>query len=292
MYRTYSVPRFFSLLVLDVFIFGICGVFFLVGRNFFTSAGNTAEESVKLPVMMYHSVYGDKPSEFVVTPEQLESDLSWLSSHGYKTVTAGQVIAYANGRGELPEMPVMITFDDGCYNNLVYLLPLLEKYDMTAVISVVGTYTDNEAVNDPHVPAYSYLTWDDIGLLAKSGRIELGNHTYDMHSLHSGRSGCGKLDGESEEDYRRALNEDIARLQRDFIEHTGEAPVVFAYPFGKVSRESIPVLRENGILMTLTCREKVNTVSRDPACLYGIDRFNRSGLYSTEEYMGKIFSFQ
>ena len=64
--------------------------------------------------------------------------------------------------------------------------------------------------------------------------------------------------------------------------------VVFTYPFGAVSRESLPVIRENGFLMTLTCREKENYITRDPDCLYGIGRFNRSGLTSTEEYMRKI----
>ena len=285
MYRTYSVSRFLGLLLLDAFIFSVCGIFFLV---FVSSADSREEAAVTLPVLMYHSVCNGEPTEYRVTPEQLESDLEWLSENGYKSVTAAEVTAYANSRGDLPEKPVMITFDDGYYNNLAYALPLLEKYDMTAVVSVVGEYTDKDAAADPHVPSYSYLTWGDIGELSDSGRVEIGAHTYAMHSLYSGRKGCGKLAGEYEQEYRDALSEDIRLQQKGFKEHLGYVPTVFAYPFGNVSRESVPVLRENGYLMTLTCRELPNRITRDPDCLYGIGRFNRSGLYSTEEYMSEI----
>ena len=188
MYRTYSVSRFLGLLLLDAFIFSVCGIFFLV---FVSSADSREEAAVTLPVLMYHSVCNGEPTEYRVTPEQLESDLEWLSENGYKSVTAAEVTAYANSRGDLPEKPVMITFDDGYYNNLAYALPLLEKYDMTAVVSVVGEYTDKDAAADPHVPSYSYLTWEDIGELSDSGRVEIGAHTYAMHSLYSGRKGCG-----------------------------------------------------------------------------------------------------
>ena len=288
MYRSYSVSRFFWLLAADAVIFTLCAAFFLVGRSFFSSADSRPEQPVRLPVIMYHSIYGDTPSEYVVTPAQVENDLRWLSENGYKSVTAEQLIAYAQGSGGLPLKPVMITLDDGYYNNLTCLQPLIEKYDMTAVVSVVGSYTDNDAARDPHIPCYSYLTWDDLALLTGSGRVELGNHTYDMHSLYSGRTGCKRKDGETEEDYRKALGEDISRLQAEFSANLGIAPRVFTYPFGAVSRESLPVRRENGFLMTLTCRERPNYITRDPDCLYGIGRYNRSGLLSTAEFMRKI----
>lgn len=248
-----------------------------------------ADEPVPLPVIMYHSIYTDTPSEYAVTPEQVENDLQWLKNNGYGTVTAEQVIAYTQHRGDLPENAVMITLDDGFYNNLSVLVPLLEKYDMTAVVSVVGSYIDNDAVKDPHNPKYSYLTWEDIGSLIKSGRIETGNHTYAMHSLYDGRIGCSINEGESEEEYRTALSDDIQRLQEEFHDKIGFYPVIFTYPFGSVSRESLPVIRDSGFFMTLTCREQMNYITRERDCLYGIGRYNRSGFYTTEEYMARLF---
>ncbi len=268
-------------------------VIFSIGASlilFGTALLTKAEEPVRLPVIMYHSIYTDSPTEYAVTPAQVEGDLQWLKSNGYTTVTAEQVIAYTRNQGDLPQNGVMITLDDGFYNNLSVLVPLLEKYDMTAVFSVVGSYVENDAVKDPHNPQYSYLTWEDISELTKSGRVELGNHTYGMHSLYDGRIGCSKNEGESELDYRNALNNDIQHLQNSFYENVGFFPVIFTYPFGSVSRESLPVIRDGGFLMTLTCRELPNYITRDPNCLYGIGRYNRSGLYSTEQYMNMLFA--
>ena len=287
MYHCYSPGRFLRLLVLDAVIFSVCALCFLVGRTVMTFAEGLSGQEVRLPVIMYHSVGGNAPSEYVVTPEQLEEDLCWLKEHGYTSVTARQICSYTEGRGSLPNRPVLITLDDGFYSNLSVLLPLLEKYDMYAVVSVVGKYTDINAAADPHNTLYSYLTWDDIHELQESGRVEIGNHTYDMHSL-SPRRGCAQMAGESDEDYTAALREDIFALQYALHEHTGTMPFVFAYPFGSVSQAGMPVLREAGMLMALTCREQINTIVRDPECLYGVGRLNRSGLLSTEEFMSKI----
>lgn len=275
-----------QVLYIAVIIFLIGATLIIWGKSLLTKA----EEPIPLPVIMYHSIYTDTPTEYAVTAEQVEADLQWLKNNGYQTVTAEQVIAYTRHRGNLPEKAVMITLDDGFYNNLSVLVPLLEKYDMTAVVSVVGSYVDNNAIKDPHNPQYSYLTWEDIDELVSSGRIETGNHTYGMHSLYDGRIGCSRNNGETEEEYHKALTEDIQQLQGEFRENIGFSPVVFTYPFGSVSRESLPVIRDSGFLMTLTCREQMNYITREPNCLYGIGRYNRSGLYTTEEYMARLFN--
>ena len=237
---------------------------------------------------MYHSIFNGTPQDYIVTPEQAESDLKWLRSNGYTTVSAQQLCDYTLGIGELPEKPVMITLDDGYYNNLSVYLPLLEKYDMCAVVSVVGSYTEKLAAADPHKDAYSYLTWEDIRKLISSGRVEIGCHTYDMHSLKNGRNGCTRNSDESLEEYLSIFAEDTGLLRNALNENCGIMPIVFAYPFGSISRESLPVLKDSGIKLTLTCYEKPNYITRDPDCLYGIFRYNRSGLVSTEEYMSRI----
>ncbi|MDE6035572.1 MAG: polysaccharide deacetylase family protein [Ruminococcus sp.] len=289
MYECRSAKRFFGLLLIDAVVFTVCALFFFVGRNFFSSSADSGtEEGIFLPVIMYHSVYGDSPEEYIVTPSQFDADMSWLTENGYTSVTAQQLTDYVNGKGNLPEKPVMITLDDGCYNNLSEVLPILEKYDMHAVVSVVGEYTDVTAENDPHIPAYSYLTWEDIQKLTESGHVEIGNHTYNMHTFRGERQGCAKNPEESESDYRELLYDNLSRLQNEIHKHTGKMPVVFAYPFGFRSAESTPVIRELGFTITLTCTEKPNYIVRNPDCLYGLNRYNRNGLYSTGEFMESV----
>lgn len=288
MYECYTAKRFFRLIMLDIIIFSICFIFFFIGKGIaFSADDKSRDEKVFLPIIMYHSIKNNSPNDYSVTPEQLENDLRYLKNNGYTSVTAQQLVDYTSGKGQLPEKPVLITLDDGFYNNLYYLVPLLEKYDMYAVISVVGSFVDNNAYADPHALQYSYLTWDDINELLDSGRIEIGNHTYNMHSNGSTRKGCSINPGESCEEYNEILKSDITLLQTEIHEHTGTLPFVFAYPYGYISKESMPVIKENGFLITLTCYERPNYIIRDPDCLYGLDRFNRSGNYSTEEFMQK-----
>ncbi len=284
MYKCFDIRRSMKLLLPVI----CAAVTLIIGTECFFSSAHNSNDTAFLPVIMYHSVYGSIPQEYVVTPQQLESDLKWLKDNGYTAVSAEEVSDHAHGISTLPERAVMITFDDGCYNNLSKALPLLEKYDMKAVVSIVGRYTDEYAPADAHCDAYSYLTWDDISELVKSGRIEIGNHTYDMHSLKGIRKGCSKADGETDSEYRKNLKSDLQLLQNEILSHIGTAPKVFAYPFGCVSREGLPVIRELNFEMTLTCREGANYITRDTDCLMGIFRYNRSGLCSTNEFMCRI----
>ena len=199
------------------------------------------------------------------------------------------IINYVENKTDLPDKPVLITADDGFYNNYYYLLPLLEKYDMKATISVVGYYSEVLAENDPHVPQYSYLTWEDIKQCIDSGRIEIGNHTYDMHSI-SERKGCSKLEYESEEEYEKIFLDDIGVMQTTVKMNTGITPVVFAYPYGCISPESIPLLKKIGFSAALTCFEKPNYITHDKNCLFSINRYNRPAGMSTEEFMKKLLS--
>lgn len=246
-----------------------------------------AETTISLPILMYHSVTEGAESDYRIQPETFSSDLHYLKENGYTTVSAAQLIEYTNGIGTLPEHPVMLTFDDGFYNNYSLVLPLLEEYDMCAVISIVGEFTDELAPESPHVDAYSYLTWADLQALLDSGRVELGSHTYALHN-DTGRCGCSITAGESEDTYHMLLLEDLGMLQTRFQEELQMQPVLFAYPYGFLCSESRSVLQELGILMTLNCREATNQITRDPRCLYGLNRYNRYGNCDTATWMQRL----
>lgn len=242
-------------------------------------------EGVFLPVIMYHSIR-DSANDYQLSPAALESDLRYLRDNGYEAVTVSELSAYTKGEGTLPAHPVLLTFDDGFYNNLSDALPLLEQYGMCAVVSIVGAYTDEIAPADPGVPAYSYLTWEDVNVLLGSGRIELGSHTWGLHA-NGKRAGCSIYLGEDPDAYTAMLRADLSRLQIRAAEKTGTSPAVFAYPYGFVCRESVPVLQELGFVCTLTCREEANYITRDPACLYGLGRYHRSPQESTESFFAR-----
>lgn len=282
MYHSWNLRKLLRYAAFDLALILAAVLLTHFGRQHFAAVNSTG--GVSLPVLLYHSVTNLPESDFCISPESFESDLQYLQDNGYETVSAEELIAYTAGTGTLPSKPVLLTFDDGLYNNLSTVLPMLEKYNMCAIISIVGIYADTFAPDAPHKDSYSYLTWQDMQKLLESNRIELGSHTYDMHSMDL-RQGCTKMKGESEESYHELLFSDLSLLQTRFLEELHVQPIVFAYPYGFVSEESKPILMEAGFQITLTSLEKPNFITRDPACLYGLNRYNRSGDISTEAYM-------
>lgn len=254
----------------------------------FASTQNS--DCIKLPVLMYHSILknNSESPKYVVTPSQLESDLKYLKENGYTAVTVEDLTAYVYDGKSLPDKPIMLTFDDGYYNNYYYALPLMKKYDMKMVISVVGKYTDTYSEGSDSNPNYSYLTWDQIKEMQKSGYVEFQNHTYNLHSIGAARNGCKKNRGESIEEYRKILIDDIGGMQKKMKMETGIVPAAFTYPFGGASEASFDVIKEMGFKASFSCSEGINEITHDKECLYMIKRFIRPSGLSSEKYFGKI----
>jgi len=249
-----------------------------------------AKPQISLPVIMYHSILKDpqRAGKFVVSPMVFEEDLRYLKEAGYTTVTVKDLADYVNYGKPLPYKPVLISLDDGYYNNMTYVLPILEKLNMKAVISVVGEYTERFSTEEDLNPNYSHLCWNDIATLNNSGLVEIQNHSYALHTDQNGRKGSMRKPGESEADYAAIFREDTMRLQHLLEEHCGFLPIAYTYPYGAVSEESEVYLKEMGFLASLICYEKVNTITRDPECLFGLGRYNRPSGIGTVEFMNKI----
>lgn len=234
-------------------------------------------ESVQLPILVYHHMSTDSRywSDYVVPPETLEGDLKYLKEHGYQSVSAEQLQEWCLGEAKLPEKPVMITFDDGQLSFLEYAVPLLEKYAMCAVMSIVGKYADiyTETVDENIL--YAHMSWPKIIEIDDLPFVELGAHTYNMHNLKE-RRGCGKINGESSGDYNIALNSDLEKLEGLFDDYLGYVPDVFAYPYGIYNDEALSVLRARGYNVIFTCDQHVNTLTGDSIELLSLGRYNRS----------------
>ncbi len=287
MYRCCRVKRFLLLLVCDALGLGLLCLLFNGFWHLAAPATNAApEESHCVPILMYHSVFHGRTGDYIVSEETFTADLQYLKEHGYHTVMISDLIAYVYDGKPLPERPVVLTFDDGFYNNYSIVLPLLERFDMCATVSVVGCFMEAQAEADAHQDNYSYLTIPEIRALSDSGRVEIGNHTYNLHS-NGRRTGCAIRRGESEAEYAALFNADVGQLQSLLTKEAGITPVVFAYPFGFLCKESIPLLKSMGFLATLNCFERPNLITRNPDCLYGLCRYNRPGGISTDAFMAR-----
>lgn len=255
-----------------------------------------ASRSVELPILMYHSLTdkAQKVNTYTVSASAFESDLKYIKDNGYTTVTLNEVIDFVDGKGGLPDKPIVITFDDGFRNNLTIALPLLEKYDMKAVVSIVGSYSEKFAALDDKNPDYAYLDWNDIKQLNESGRVEIESHTYNMHMLPGDkgnefkRKGAAQAKGETADTYKTRLSEDLTKNQDLLLSSCGITPIVFTYPYGELSKTSEAIVRELGFRASLSCLEKTNYITpNNPDCLYCLCRYLRSDKRSVSAILSK-----
>ena len=245
---------------------------------------------ISLIALMYHHLEKDSASwgPYVLSPAQFEEDLRYLRDNGFSTISLARLVDYVYGEGELPEKPALITFDDGNESVYAYAYPLLKQYGMTAVVNILGSASERFSENPDHDVNYSYLTWDEIREMKDSGVMEFGNHTYDLHSDKPGHRGVKKIPGESAEEYQYRIYQDIKLNQRLLAEALGEAPIAFAYHFGYQEEEALDILDSLEFRILMGSYEKQNLITRDPACLFPLRRFNRPSGINTWDFFARI----
>lgn len=243
--------------------------------------------SVKIPILMYHGIQENskKESEYFISAARFESDLKWLKKHGYTTVLPSQLTAYVDRGAALPEKPVLLTFDDGYCNNYTYAFPLLEKYHMKALISLIGIDSDLASDDIYRVEASCNLNWGEAAIMARSGLVEIGNHTYDLHQIKGGRKGADQKKGEDLNAYHKLLFADLMRNQEKIKEAAGVSPLVFAWPYGAYpqDRNADQVLKDLGIRMSVNSYQRTSTIMQgDAESLYGLGRYLRTPEFALE----------
>lgn len=247
-------------------------------------------KGIKVPIIMYHSILKDskRTGDYVLSDKQLEKDIVYLKSNGYTTLFISDLVKYVHGEGQLPEKSVVLTFDDGFANSLAYVLPLLKRYNVKANVSVVGYYTEKFSQLDDDNPAYAYLTYHAIKELVNSGYVEIGNHSYNMHTNDYRRKGVVKNKTESDEAYTDLFIRDTFLTEDAIYKKCGVKLRFYAYPYGFCCKESEQLLKSMGYEATLTCDQKMNYIKRDPSCLYRLSRYNRPDSVSTEKFMKRV----
>ncbi len=103
-----------------------------------------------VPILVYHHV---RPQEgwakttwswkMTVTPATFEKHMQWLSDKGYTTMTLDEVVSAIHGDTQMPEKPVVITFDDNNLSQYDIAVPIMEKHGHKAVFYLVAKYLDS-----------------------------------------------------------------------------------------------------------------------------------------------------
>lgn len=222
------------------------------------------EAAKKIVILNYHKIE-DTFNSLSVSPGDFDDQLSYLKEHGYQTISLEQMRkALAGEAVELPEKPLIITFDDGYRDNYTNAYPILAKYGFTGVIFVITSFLDR---NLPQ-----YLTWDMAKELQDSGVMDIESHTVNHSSMTE----------LSDDKLRRELIDSKKRIE----EVLGKSPDYMAYPTGTYNLHISGIVRECGYKGAFTI--KYGNVD-EMTNLYAIERlpvFRTANTY--EDFVNRL----
>jgi len=73
----------------------------------------------------------------LLRPEALQGQIRFLKAN-YDVIAPGEFLAWCEGRGELPERPVLLTCDDGLRNCAEHMLPVLRDEGVVCLFFITG----------------------------------------------------------------------------------------------------------------------------------------------------------
>ena len=193
----------------------------------------------KIPVLLYHHLVKESEltaaqsqNDSVMSVEQFSAQMKYLFDNKYYTASLYELELYIDGKMNLPERTVVITFDDGYRSNTKYAYPILKNYDFHASIFLI-TSLIGEKEN-----VIEHAGWSD---LKKCGDVfSYHSHSHNLHKLQrDGRSSLITSDSS-------AVVEDLliskALLSTSYL----------AYPYGQSNRTVKKATADAGFRMGFT----------------------------------------
>lgn len=234
-----------------------------------------------VPVLMWHNLAEESSGDMTISLDTFRAQIEALHEAGFKTVSLQQLYDYVHFGTELPQKPIVLTFDDGYFSNYEYAYPILREYGMQATIFAIGvsvgkdTYKDTDHAMTPHFGA------DEAREMVDSGLISVQSHTFDMHQWPPFEDGNAQVretllpfDGEADADYEAAVEADFAESRELLESITGQPVNALAFPEGAYVTLTQDALRSAGAELTFTTVRAVNTVVKGlPQSLCAMPRF-------------------
>ena len=181
---------------------------------------------VTVPILLYHHIgYSQKDSLYYVSPEEFEKQMNLLYQWGYRTITVEQLAEAIQRGAQLPNRPILLTFDDGSETVYTDALPIMQKYGFTGTAYIVYNY----------IGAGLFMDREEVRELYAAG-WEIGSHSVSHLELPS----------------RPGKQEDEIVSSRRRLESYLDLPVLsFAYPFGAYDSDSLGFVKFAGYIAAM-----------------------------------------
>jgi peptidoglycan/xylan/chitin deacetylase (PgdA/CDA1 family) len=187
-----------------------------------------------VPVLVYHDI-SDRPGRYTVSRTNFAQQMSALRLAGFHTISVGQLLAFMRGHGQLPDRPVLITFDDGLGSEWRAADPILADNGFRAVAFVISGQLG-------HHGSY-YLKPPELDAMIRSGRWDVEAHTHMAHiyvqtdaegdfgpALTNRQWLPQERRRETQAEFANRIRQDLGLNIAELRKH-GATPQLFAYPF-------------------------------------------------------------
>ena len=249
-----------------------------------------------VPILLWHNLAEEASGDVTISVDTFRAQIEALHDAGFETVSLQQLYDYVHYGTELPENPILLTFDDGYLSNYEYAYPILREYGMQATIFAIGvsigkdTYKGTDHAMTPHFGAA------EAREMVASGLISVQSHTYDMHQWPPFEDGSTQVRetmlpfvGESDADYEAAVETDFAESRAAIEAITGQTVNALAFPEGAYVTLTQDALRNAGVEITLsTVRGTATVVKGLPQSLSAMKRISVTESTDTEALIAEL----
>lgn len=226
-------------------------------------------------VLAYHDIMDSAPDQQYVATRTANfvAQMRWLKANHYVPVTMDQIFDARDGKADLPEKAVLLTFDDGYRSMYDRVFPILKRNHWPALFAPVGAWVDtppDQMVNfsGQMRPRDKFVNWDQVREMSESGLIEVAAHTQNMHhGILANPQGnvepaaaALKYDPitkryETLDEFRQRFDEDVTIISNTITRVTGKAPRVWVWPYGAASGIGLEVAKAHGYQAAMSLDE-------------------------------------
>jgi peptidoglycan/xylan/chitin deacetylase (PgdA/CDA1 family) len=202
-----------------------------------------------VPILLYHSIADEATPLFrryVVPPTHFQEQMAHLRNAGYTALTVTQFVQAGT---DLPEKPVVLTFDDGYRDFCTTALPILQQYSLAATMYLItaGIGTTNHWLAKAGDPR-PIMSWDDVLAIRDSG-VEIGAHTHTHPHLDT--------------QPRAAVREEITTSKRLLEDCLGQPVLSFAYPYGHYLGWTKRMVQDAGFTSAVAVNLEISSTAED-----------------------------
>jgi peptidoglycan/xylan/chitin deacetylase (PgdA/CDA1 family) len=176
---------------------------------------------VDVPILLYHHITEGKPTNlYSVSKENFQEQMDYLVQNGYRTISMNALVEALKNGTDLPEKPIIITFDDGNQNVYFNAYPIMKERGLTGAVFIIANRINVEG----------FLSVRQLTEMILAG-WEVGSH------------GMRHVDMVKEP---QALRDEIGNSKK-LIENALKIKIYsFAYPYGKADKVTIDWVKQIG----------------------------------------------